>query len=470
MDRRTSFRNQFGGMAILTLLVLIAGAFVFSGRGAQKKDESLRVATGQPQLISVEPLPQEGEICQWEPASAGETLMAALEQRAGRDRPLSDAAREAVARRKPVRMIKDPWGGYSAVAVDPAHNEVVMTDENLFSIVAYDRMENTPPKAKMSEPKRMIHGEATDIEFQCSLYVDPVNGDIYAVNNDTLGKLVIFSRDARGDVPATRYLVNPHTTFGIAVDEKSQEMMLTVQDDAAVVTFKKESKERDSPVRTLQGVKTGMADPHGIAFDPKTDRIFVSNWGTVNVHKAPADGKIIGTLRRGIGRSNWPVGRNDTIPGSGTFHDASITVYPRNAAGDIEPLQTIQGPKTLLNWPTAMTIDYERNELYVANDPTDMVLVFNSSATGDVAPIRILKGPKTLIKNPTGVYLDMKNNELWVANFGNHTATVYPRGAGGDVAPLRVIRSGPIEAPAPMMGNPHTVTYDSKRDELLVAN
>ncbi len=134
------------------------------------------------------------------------------------------------------------------------------------------------------------------------------------------------------------------------------------------------------------------------------------------------------------------------------------------------PVQVIQGPQTQLDWPTALSSDSERGELYVANDPTDSVLVFKSDSSGDAAPLRVLKGPKTLLKNPTSVYVDMKNNEIWVANFGNHTATVYPRGAGGDVAPIRMIRSGPLGAPAPMMGNPHTIAYDSKRDEILVAN
>ena len=87
-----------------------------------------------------------------------------------------------------------------------------------------------------------------------------------------------------------------------------------------------------------------------------------------------------------------------------------------------------------------------------------------------MAPIRVLKGPKTLIKNPTGIAYDAKNEELWVANFGNHAATVYKRTAAGDVAPLRVIRGAPIDSPAPMMGNPHTIAYDTKRDEILVSN
>ena len=66
--------------------------------------------------------------------------------------------------------------------------------------------------------------------------------------------------------------------------------------------------------------------------------------------------------------------------------------------------------------------------------------------------------------------MDLESEELWVANFGNHTATVYKATAAGDTAPLRVIRSGPLGAPTPMIGNPHPVAYDSKREELLVPN
>jgi hypothetical protein len=57
-----------------------------------------------------------------------------------------------------------------------------------------------------------------------------------------------------------------------------------------------------------------------------------------------------------------------------------------------------------------------------------------------------------------------------VANFGSHSATVFPIDAAGDVPPKRIIRSGPADAPSPNLSNPHTVAYDSKREEILVAN
>jgi DNA-binding beta-propeller fold protein YncE len=159
-----------------------------------------------------------------------------------------------------------------------------------------------------------------------------------------------------------------------------------------------------------------------------------------------------------------------TATESGKFEPASITVYPLQAQGDVAPLRIIEGPKTRLNWPANMWVDGTRGELYVANDGDDSLLVFKTSDHGDVAPTRMLKGPKTNISKPTGVFLDEKNNEVWVANMGNHAAVVFNRTATGDVAPKRMIRSAPLGKPALAIGNPGAVAYDSKRDEILVPN
>jgi DNA-binding beta-propeller fold protein YncE len=74
------------------------------------------------------------------------------------------------------------------------------------------------------------------------------------------------------------------------------------------------------------------------------------------------------------------------------------------------------------------------------------------------------------LKNPTGLTLDPVNGEFWVANFGNHTATVYKMGAAGNTAPLRSVRSGPVDEPALMIGNPGSVAYDTRRQQILVPN
>ena len=123
-----------------------------------------------------------------------------------------------------------------------------------------------------------------------------------------------------------------------------------------------------------------------------------------------------------------------------------------------------------MNWPTSIAVHPDRGELFVANDTADIITVYRTDAHGDAAPIRVIQGPRSMIKNPTAVALDLTNNELWVANFGNHSATVYPVDASGDPAPKRIIRSGRANDGAAMLSNPHTIAYDTKRDQLLVSN
>jgi DNA-binding beta-propeller fold protein YncE len=307
----------------------------------------------------------------------------------------------------------------------------------------FNRLDNTPPNASFTEPKRVLGGLLTKLEFNCGLYVDPRSGDLYSVANDTVDTMVIFPRNAQGNVKPMRELNTPHGTFGIAVNEETQELFLTVQHEHAVVVYRKMAEGDDKPLRRLEGPLTGLEDPHGIALDNVNGLMFVSNHGSVNDRQ-----KV----------------------GSGRFNPPSITVYAIKAEGNVAPLRVIEGPKTQLNWPAAMAFDPDRQELYVANDAVDSMLVFGANDKGDVAPRRAITGPKTGIKNPTGIFLDTKNKEVWMANMGNHSATVHPMMANGNVAPLRTIRSAPADKLAQAIGNPGAVAYDSKREEILVPN
>ncbi|HEV2686964.1 MAG TPA: hypothetical protein VGV35_00380 [Bryobacteraceae bacterium] len=464
---------------ILSSLCLIAWV-ALTKSSASAAHRARKLAT-DPRVVSYDPLPTED--CAWIPDSSEATEAAEAADSSSSTMPLRLALMQsrlaaraaaasspdpaAIASRAPLWMIRDPYSAYSAVAVDNSHSEVVLTDENLFNVLVYDRLAKTPPNS-LTEPKRVIGGLNTKIEFQCGLYIDPANGDIYAVNNDTMDTLVIFSRKARGDVKPDRELHTPHGTFGIAVDEEAQELFLTVQHDSAIVVFNKMAKGFEAPIRVIQGDNTKLADPHGMALDTKNKLLYVTNHGSVHQVRPPPPGT---TARHRHERPpGWPLTRDFAVPGSGQMLPPSITVYAKDAKGDAAPLGVIQGPKTQMNWPTGIAVDPEHNEIFVANDGGNSLLVFKAGTYGDVAPIRVLKGPKSMISNPTGVYLDTKNHELWVANFGNHIAAVYDPNASGDTPPIRIIRSAPPNRPVPGMGNPHPLAYDSKREQILVPN
>ena len=455
MEKMSNLQSQAARVAFLSLI--LAALFLLLLGDIQRPElanasgAALRFPTGQPQLVSVEPWPvSEGQICRWVPTGTSSTLRAMLQQeqtsQANSVTIVETGTLDYIdADRAPVRVIRDTYPTYSAIAVDTNSNEVFLQDENLFGIRVFNRLDNTPPTANFTEPKRLLGGIKTKLEFNCGLYIDPKTGDIYSVPNDTVDRMVVFPRDAQGNVAPARMLHTPHGTYGIAVDEEAQEMYFAVQHQNSVVAYRKMAEGEEKPLRTIQGGQTGLEDPHGVAADSKSQLLFVSNHGHARKHE------------EGAGHGGW-------------FEPPSITVYPLKANGNTASLRTIEGPKTLLNWPANLFVDPERGELYVANDAGDSILVFRNTDQGDVAPTRIVKGPKTGIRNPTGVFVDLKNNELWVSNMGNHRATVYSRTANGDVDPLRTIRSAPQDKVALAIGNPGAAGYDSKRDEILVPN
>jgi 6-phosphogluconolactonase (cycloisomerase 2 family) len=239
--------------------------------------------------------------------------------------------------------------------------------------------------------------------------------------------------------------------FAIAAHEERGELFVTNQ-SGHVRVYRKQAKDFEKPLRQLQGKDTQLADPHGIAVDPRNNVFFVSNWGNGEVEGEAVAGDR--ELRRNFGK----------------FEPPSITVYPLDATGNVKPLWTIQGPKTMLNWPSHMALHHERQELFIANDADDSVLVFRTSDKGDVAPIRVIKGPNTGIKHPPGIAVDERLNELFVASMGNASVRVFPVTANGNVSPLRTVRGGPEGRDALNIGNPGGVGYDSKRDQVLVLN
>src|SRR5262245_22803047 len=255
------------------LLIAVASSIVLAERGVVSQS-SQRTSNGGPRLVSVEPF----EMCETFPAALQVPLRGEVTRTSN------------TLERAPLRTIRDSFPTYSAVAVDVANNEIVLQDENLFQIMVYDRMANTPPTASLTEPKRVISGYDTKLEFNCGLYIDPKTGDIYSVNNDTLDTLSIFSRNARGNARPDRPLHTPHGTYGIAVNEETLEIFLTIQHENEVVVHGKTAQGNDKPLRVLQGQHVGLADPHGIGLDTKNQWMFIANYGNAHQNKVPGSG------------------------------------------------------------------------------------------------------------------------------------------------------------------------------------
>jgi len=451
-------RTTKAGMAALAVAAIILGMLFFAG------PESAAPPSGSSRLVSVQHLP-EGEACAWDNTAlppdnvlrqlegngASPLLMAALQPQPGvaalqqRGSAAPTGGGQRAAGLQPVRTIRDLDPTYSSISLDLRNNEIILQDNNLWSYRVFNRTDNTPPAARFTEPKRIVAGDKTEIQFNNGLYVDPKNSDIYSVESDVGDKMVVFPHDASGNVAPKRQLHTMHRVYNIAVDEAKSELFVTVEFPPEVDVYRKEASGEELPIRRLFGPNTGLNSVHGIVIDEKNQLLYVNTWGHYS---------------------------DFTKPGTGTYEDPAIKVYPLYASGDMKPLRVIQGDKTQLDWPGAMKLNPENGDMYVANDIGQSLLVFGNilTANGNIAPVRAIKGPKTKLSYPTGVALDLTNREVWVSNMGAASATVYPLMADGDVAPSRIVRSAPDGKRALNFGRTTALAYDSKREELLVPN
>jgi 6-phosphogluconolactonase (cycloisomerase 2 family) len=351
----------------------------------------------------------------------------------------------------PVRSVADPYPSLHSVTVDPENNKVLMSDSNRGGLLVYDRNAGTAPTLDaVSEPVTQVRGPATGMMFVAGVASDPRNRELFAVNNDIGDRMEVFPYGAEGNVKPKRILFVPHGSWGVALNRQREELAITVEHANTVVVYRRDATLGDAPLRVVHGSKTGLQDPHGIIFDETHNEISVANHG------------------------NWaPLTRAESLEGElkgGKFDLPSITTYAGDANKDQAPVRKIQGKHTELNWPMGIALDSVDDEMAVASYGNNSILIFRRDAQGDVTPIRTIGGSRTGIAGPMGVSIDTKNDEIWVTNYRDHSAAVFARTAKGNVTPKRVLRNAPLGTPAVGFGNPGAVTYDSKRDQILVPN
>lgn len=341
--------------------------------------------------------------------------------------------------------------------MDPENNRVVITDINRKSLLFYDRSSGSN-SAEITPPQAQIMGPNTMVGFVAGVDVDPERREIFAVNNDIEDSMAVFSYDQAGDAKPLRALVVPHQSWGVSLGRKRDEIAISVQQVNAVFIYRREASGAEPPVRAIQGPRTGLADPHGIYLDELHQEIVVANHGNWRNEFTEDRPQRINA-----------VSYKDVASG-GRFLPPSISVYPLTANGDTKPLRTIQGPRAGLNYPMALDVDLERDEIFVANNGDNSILVFPRTGEGELAPLRVIRGDRTGLNLPIGIAVDAKNDELLVTNSNSHTAVVFPRSASGNTPPKRIIRNAPAGAPLVGFTNPMALGYDTRRNEILVPN
>jgi DNA-binding beta-propeller fold protein YncE len=364
----------------------------------------------------------------------------------------------------PVRMVVDPYPSFNGVAVDATNDLLMMSDTNRKSLLVYDRTAGSLTSRQAATARQQIMGPDTGVGFAAGVAMDPGHRELFTVNNDVEDRLVVFDYDARGNIKPKRLLYVPHQSWGIGFAPKRDVIALSVQTPNMFVVFKRDARKFDAPLRTVRGPKTQMADPHGIYFDETHNEVVVANHGNFRPNELITSYTAYDARESRRERTGDELDEN----ARGRFLRSSITVFDGDAQGDVLPVRIIQGPGSQLDWPMGVAVDEVNNEIIVANNGDHSILVFPRTARGDVPPSRVIRGPLTGVNGPMGVAV--AKNEIYVANFGDHTALVFPRLASGNVRPRRIIRNAPAGKETSGFGNPYSVAYDTKRQEILVPN
>src|SRR6266852_2727631 len=336
----------------------------------------------------------------------------------------------------PLRVIKDQDPNFNTLSVDLVNDEILVGNDAQETLQVYSRSAQG-----LVAPLREIGGQKTFLTFPGQVIIDPVHNEIWNVGNDIADLITVYPRTASGNVAPIRRIdgkrpqLRFNRSWGISLDMVNDELFVTHQKRNQISVFARttntDADRHAAAKRTIRGPATGLANAHGIFVDPKANEIYVANLG----YEVAED-------------------RTTGLP-VGSTHAPSITVYARNAKGNVAPQRTIQGPKTRLDNGKPIFVDSERHEIVVAN--------------GNAAPIRVIQGADTGLSNPTGVFVDTVHHAVLVDNWGNHTITVYASGASGNAKPLRVISPTKSRVTAGI-GNPGAIYIDPERDEIGVAN
>lgn len=129
----------------------------------------------------------------------------------------------------------------------------------------------------------------------------------------------------------------------------------------------------------------------------------------------------------------------------------AILVFRGGANGEEAPIRVIQGPKTQLEGPDRLEVDWVNNEIYVP-EYGNAILVYSRTANGDVAPLRKIQGKQTQLKSVRSLSVDTIRNLLVAGTQARGpkgeqygVLLTYDRKGDGDIAPLRVIEGEKTE-------------------------
>jgi sugar lactone lactonase YvrE len=252
----------------------------------------------------------------------------------------------------------------------------------------------------------------------------------------TLGVLMLIAAGCSGSSSTNTPPPAPPT---------SGAMFITDFTNNSISGFTQSANCNCAPSVLIQGGKTGMSGPAGIAID-SSGNFYVTNENVNTVTKYPgaANGNVSPSFA--IGGLNNPIGIHVDSTGkvyvansaSGGVGASSIQVF---AAGSASASQTITGVATGLSTPGFVTLDSSGN-IWVTNQTGNSIEEFANSASGNVSPLATISGSNTGLSAPQGIAFDSSgrlyvaiNNSLGAAD----AVLVFSPPLSGNIVPSNIL-------------------------------
>lgn len=350
------------------------------------------------------PIQQEGGVRTWDIPGAIEHY---LVPGSGKFKPASITVYplDATGNTAPIRTIQGPntqLGWPAFIALDEARQELYVANSWPHSILVFDATAQGN-----AAPIRVIKGLKTGLDNPYGIALDKQNNEIVVANYGN-HSATVYPRTADGDIPPLRTIRLAPKGYQVpiyqhlsAVEYDSKRDEILVQSCIAqpqMVAFSKGAKNGDPLARILagQGTKQGRA-LHDMRYNPVHDEIVFANpnaqalltfAGGARGGESPL--RIIQGPKTGLIKSDYievdPVHDELYAP-----DEDKVLVFPRTAEGDVAPIRVLTGPATgLSGWGGGfVSVDPVNNLLLVPN--RDRILIFDRTASGNTPPKAVIQ-------------------------------------------------------------------------------
>jgi hypothetical protein len=196
-------------------------------------------------------------------------------------------------------------------------------------------------------PIRMIQGPRTQLTGSSRLALDTVNGELYVPQR---GSVLVFPREANGDVAPTRILT-PDSAFGgnveyVAVDPAN---------NVLVVLEEKERQGEGVRLSVFNRTDQGKVKPRAVIGGPKSGL-------DSNFQLRVYNGWILVSVP-------GPVQESET-------ETAFVGVWSIHDQGDVPPRYRIGGPQGSLKKPRGIAIDPEHQAVIISDKHLNAVFTY----------------------------------------------------------------------------------------------